>query len=149
MARIFISHTSADKDFVRQLAEDLKLLGHQPWLDEWEIRVGECIVSRIQQGLEDCDYTVIVLSPNAIQSGWVEKEWKASYWNEIQERRVVILPVMLKDCDVPALLKTKKYADFRTRYPLGLAQLTQAIPPAEFEEQDKLMRSERKSDGAI
>ena len=66
MVKIFISHASQDKEFVRQLGRDLAELGHYPWLDEWEIKVGECIPTKIQQGLADADYVVLVLSQHAV-----------------------------------------------------------------------------------
>jgi hypothetical protein len=38
MAKIFISHSSKDKEFVRQLKKDLEEFGHEIWLDEREIK---------------------------------------------------------------------------------------------------------------
>jgi hypothetical protein len=133
MARVFLSHSSKDKEFVRRLATDLHDLGHEPWLDEWQIRVGDCIVSKIQEGLGDADYVVLVLTPEAVASGWVEREWKDAYWSEIAENRIIVLPVLLRSCELPTLIRTKKYADFTRRYELGLAQLTQAILPPQLE----------------
>jgi hypothetical protein len=134
MARIFISHSSADKDFVRRLFEDLRDLGHRPWLDEWEIKVGDCIVSSIQEGLESSDYIIVVLSPFAVSSGWVEREWKDAYWNEVTEGRTIVLPVLLADCVIPSLIRTKRYADFRAKYEIGLATLCQAILPPQLKQ---------------
>jgi hypothetical protein len=129
MARVFISHSSKDKEFVRQLAGDLTEVGHKPWLDEWEIQVGDCIVHAIGEGLAQADYVVLVLSQNSVESGWVEREWAPSYWDEIQNKRRILLPVMLNDCTIPLLLKTKKYADFRRSYAAGFAQLVNALGP--------------------
>ena len=88
MAKIFLSHSSKDKQFVFQLGEDLKALGHEPWLDEWEIKVGECIPSKIDHAIGEADYVIIVLSPDAVKSGWVEREWQSKYWDEIEQNRV-------------------------------------------------------------
>jgi hypothetical protein len=129
MARVFISHSSKDKEFVRQLAADLTVAGHTPWLDEWEIQVGDCIVHAIGEGLAQADYVVLVLSQNSVESGWVEREWAPAYWDEIQKKQRFLLPVMLSDCTIPLLLKTKKYADFRRSYAAGFAQLVNAIGP--------------------
>jgi hypothetical protein len=126
--KIFLSHTSADKEFVRRLADDLIAAGHTPWLDEWEIRVGECIVTKVQDGLASSDYVAVVLSPEAMASGWVEKEWQSAYWDEIQKKKVVVLPILWRDCEKPALLKTKRHADFTKSYAVGFAQLIQAMP---------------------
>lgn len=128
-AKIFISHSSKDKEFVRNLAEDLNALGHTPWLDEHSIRVGDCIVSKVEEGVTAADYVVVALSPNSVNSGWVEREWKTKYWDEVSARRTYVLPVLLADCEIPIFLKTKKYADFRKNYAVGLAQLSTAIDP--------------------
>ena len=128
--------------FVRRLAEDLRELGHDPWLDEWEIRVGDCIVRKVEEAIAQADYVVLVLSPAAVESGWVEREWKTVFWEEMQTNRVVILPVLVQPCRVPQLLRTKKYANFTDTYQIGLDQLTQALDPqGRWGEASKNLRS--------
>jgi hypothetical protein len=130
MANVFLSHSSKDKDFVRWLAHQLKELGNQVWLDEWEIRVGDCIVTEIEKGIRDCDYVVIVLSPNAVSSTWVDREWKAKYWDEIQSCQTLVLPVLAEKCDIPTLLKTRNFADFTSdNKAIALARLVIAMTP--------------------
>ncbi len=129
VSRIFISHSSRDKEFASRLVSDLKEMGHSVWLDEVDIRVGQCIMSEIENGLSSADYVVIVLSPNSVNSGWVEKEWKTKYWDEISQGKTMVLPALIENCTIPALLKTKKYADFRKSYGVGLVQLMGAISP--------------------
>ncbi|CAB3670621.1 TIR domain-containing protein [Achromobacter aegrifaciens] len=126
-ARVFISHSSTDKSFVRGLAVDLSALGHQPWLDEWEILAGESIVERVGAGVEDADLVIVVLSRHAIASQWVENEWQAKYWTEVRERRVAVIPVVIDDCEIPILLRTKKYVDFRENYASALELLSKSI----------------------
>ena len=49
---IFLSHTEADKPFVRQLRDDL--LGHnvpRVWVDEAEIQLGDSLIAKIDEGL--------------------------------------------------------------------------------------------------
>ena len=38
---VFLSHSAADKDTVREIAERLKSDGVRVWFDEWEIRPGD------------------------------------------------------------------------------------------------------------
>ncbi len=142
MAKIFLSHSSKDKNFVFRLGEDLSALGHEPWLDEWEIKVGECIPSEIDHAIEEADYVIIVLSPDAVESGWVEREWQSKYGDEIEQNETFVLPVLLKDCKIPNLLKPKKYADFRKNYSLGLVKLMGAIAPI-FESQSPTIDLQR------
>jgi hypothetical protein len=129
MAIIFISHSSQDRAFARQLAEDLRQLGHDPWLDEWEIRVGDSITQKVTEGIGRARYLAVVLTPHAIASHWVEKEWQAKYYEELHTGTPLILPLLLEDCDVPVFLRDKRYADFRSSYAPAFAQLALAIAP--------------------
>jgi hypothetical protein len=121
--KVFISHSSKDKQFARWLSVDLGNVGHDPWLDEWKIRVGESIPLKVSEGIETCDAMIVVLSESAMKSKWVENEWHAKYWEEIEKSKVMVLPALLQQCEIPVLLKTKKYADFRHDYASGLEDL--------------------------
>lgn len=129
MAKIFISHSSKDKTFVEKLAQDLMELGYEPWLDEWEIEVGDCIPSKIEHGIAGADYVIVVLSQNSVASKWVNREWKTKYWEEIETNRRMVLPIIIDNCEIPKLLSTKKYADFRRNYAVGFATLMSSISP--------------------
>jgi len=130
MAKVFLSYSSKNKNFVLKLDRNLRQLGHEPWLDEWEIKVGDCIVRKIEKGVSESDYIIVILTPYAVNSGWVEREWKAAYLNEIEKNRIIILPILLEECEIPTLLKTKKYADFTKDYTIGFTQLSQALTPS-------------------
>ena len=127
MAIVFISHSSKDKPFAKRLATDLADRGHTVWLDEWIIKIGECIVTKIERGISDADYVIIILSQNSVISEWVEREWKAKYWDEISKGQNLVLPLLIEDCHIPPLLKTKKYADFRTNYDVGFDAILSAL----------------------
>ncbi|MDO6513347.1 toll/interleukin-1 receptor domain-containing protein [Neptuniibacter sp. 2_MG-2023] len=126
-ASIFISHSSEDKPFARWVATDLKASGHKPWLDEWEINVGESIPAKISLGVKEADFVIVILSENSINSNWVEREWQNKYWDEVSSGNIHVLPVLYRDCEIPELLKTKKYADFRNSYNDGLEDVLSAI----------------------
>jgi hypothetical protein len=125
--RLYLAHSSADKGYVRRIHADLKHLGHDPWLDEFEIKVGESIVSKIETGIASADYLILFMSPNAQVSEWVKTEWETKFWDEIGSKSVKILPALIRDCEIPVLLRRKKYADFRESYEHGLEQLLRAI----------------------
>ena len=125
--QIFISHSSRDAHIAWQLSVDLGNSGFRPWLDEWEIDVGESIPAAINQGIGDCEALIVLLSPAAVESGWVEREWQAKYWDEAQAKSVKVLPALIESCEVPPLLRPKKYADFRDSYDHGLTSLIKAL----------------------
>lgn len=122
-ASIFLSHSSADKNFVKSLAVDLAEMGHRPWVDEWQILGGESIPTKIAEGLASADYVLLVLSKKSVASKWVENEWQAKHWDEISSRQIYVIPILIEDCEIPTLLKMKKYIDFREDYDFALEQL--------------------------
>lgn len=123
----FLSHSTKDKPFVRQLAADLNQEGITVWLDEQRILVGDSITEKIGQGLAQSDFFLIALSKESINSEWVKKELNQALITEVEKREVHILPVKLSDCEIPPLIKDKKYADFSTSYKQGLADLVAAM----------------------
>ncbi|AKV04335.1 hypothetical protein AKJ09_10998 [Labilithrix luteola] len=62
-----------------------------------------------------------------MKSQWVEREWHDNYWDEMSTGKINVLPLLLEDCEIPRLLRTKKYADFRADYSHGLDQLLRAL----------------------
>ena len=130
---IFISHSSQDAVSSLRLAEDLKKAGLKVWLDEWDIAVGERITDKIQRGLTSADYLAVWLTRASIESGWVEREWQAKYHAEIASNSIMILPLLAEDCTIPILLSDKKYADFRSSYTTGLADLLRSVGLRDWE----------------
>ncbi|MEI7730998.1 MAG: toll/interleukin-1 receptor domain-containing protein [Verrucomicrobiota bacterium] len=125
--RVFISHSSKDKPFVRKLVAELKKHKLSVWLDEQEIQIGDSIVSKISGGLRDSDYFVIVLSKASVTSPWVQVELNSALIAQISNQGVAVLPVLIEDCDIPTLLRDRLYADFRTDFAAGLGKLLSVL----------------------
>lgn len=125
--KVFLSHSSKDKPIVISAALDLEKKGMVPWLDAFDILPGESIISKIDEGLKECDFVVLFLSKNSVSSNWVKKEWETILWDEVGENKTKIIPVKLDDCEIPKILQTKKYIDFSSDYNYGLSMLTQTI----------------------
>jgi hypothetical protein len=123
----FLSHSSKDKPFIRQLAADLTANGIGVWLDEQRIRVGDAIPERIAQGLAESDYFLVAISAASVDSPWVTKELNGALVREIEKRNVSVLPLKLDDSHMPESIKEKKYANFSESYKAGLADLIAAI----------------------
>lgn len=123
----FLSHSSADKPFIRQLAADLTANGVDVWLDEQRIRVGDSIPEKLAQGLAGSDFFLIAMSEHSASSAWVQKELNNALVNEVQRRKVHILPLRLDDTPMPQIINDKKYADFSKSYKSGLDDLLNAL----------------------
>lgn len=123
MPNLFLSHSSIDKPFVEKLACDLKRLGVNVWLDKWEIRVGDSITWKIEEGIRENEFLGLVLSPEAVASEWVKSELSAAWFRQMQQKKISVLPILYRDCHIPLFLSDRKYADFRQDYQHGLEEL--------------------------
>jgi hypothetical protein len=126
---IFLSHSTSDKSFVRNLAEQLSLAGVRVWLDEAEIKIGESLTEKIGQAIWEADFVGAVLSANSIQSNWVQKELQLALQKGIQGRKIVVLPILLELVEIPPFLRDKAYANFTSpdRFSGSLKKLLEAL----------------------
>ncbi len=74
MPTLFISHSSADKEVVDKLVHDLLASDIGVWAAPREIKVGDDIFERLNEGLQESDYLGIVLTRHSVQSEWVKAE---------------------------------------------------------------------------
>jgi hypothetical protein len=91
----FISHVSDDKKgIVEPLAEKLRAMGLKVWLDNQEIRIGDSLRQKIEQGLADSRFGIVILSPKFLEraSFWSQQELNALMAKE-EGGHTVILPV--------------------------------------------------------
>jgi hypothetical protein len=124
---VFISYSHKDSVFVDKLSLALIERNVKVWKDKWRVSVGESFINKIQDGIEGAKFLCVVLSNNSVNSEWVKKEINAALIREIEEREIIILPVLIDDCKVPLLLREKRYADFRDKFSEGLKALLGAV----------------------
>ena len=124
---IFISYSRADAAFVDQLAHKLVMRRHHIWMDRWEMSVGDSLITKIQGALTESDAILIVLSKNSVASEWCKKELNSGLIRELEEKRVLVLPCVIDDCEIPLFLKEKMYADFRKDPDEALKQVDDAL----------------------
>src|SRR5215210_262292 len=67
---VFLSHSAKDKAVVRSIAKRLREDGLRVWFDEWEIRSGESISAKTEEGLEHSRVLVLCMSAHAFGSDW-------------------------------------------------------------------------------
>ena len=114
--QVFISYASADRTIATRIAESLSTAGLRVWFSEWELQPGDSIASRIEEGLAASDVLLVLLSPNAVQSNWVQHEWHADLDSQLRNRAVTLIPVLIDDCELPPALSDRKYIDLRTDF---------------------------------
>ena len=132
VATVFISYSHADSQFVDWLADKLKASGVDVWIDKWMIKVGDSITQKINEGISDSDFLIVVLSRVSVNSNWVREELNAATIRNIEEEKhAFILPVLIEDCNIPTLLQHRKYADFKDDPEQVFRELLEAIQARE------------------
>jgi hypothetical protein len=124
---IFISYSHENSDFALDLSAQLVAQNLRVWIDKWELKVGDSIIDRIQNAIEGASALLVILSKASVASEWCKKELNAGLIRELDEKRVVVLPVLIEDCTIPVFLRDKKYADFRKNYDEGLQEVMTAV----------------------
>lgn len=92
----FISHASEDKDdIVRDLAEALRNSGFEVWYDEFELKIGDSLRKKIDYGLSNANYGIVIVSPSFVKKNWTEYELNGMVAREMNGHKV-ILPIWHK-----------------------------------------------------
>jgi hypothetical protein len=124
---IFISYSHENKEFVDQLAIQLVQQNVHIWLDRWELSLGDSIIDKVQEAADGASALLVILSNASVASGWCKKELSAGLLRELEEKRVVVMPILLEDCKVPLFARGKFHADFRTNFDDGLKTVLDGI----------------------
>ena len=135
---VFISYSHSDELIVNKLAAHLVKNNATVWVDTWELNVGDSILNRVQEAIQESSALLVVLSKASVQSEWCKKELSAGLMRELDEKKVVVLPVLLEDCEIPVFLREKMYADFRTNFDRGLHGVLEAIAKVTNSNQGRL-----------
>lgn len=109
---VFLSHSSKDKQFVRSLARRLHEHNVAVWLDEAELRIGDSLIQRLSSAVHEVDFVLAVISPNSIDSRWVQEELHLAMTRQIEGKQMRVLPLLKGKCEVPEFLRGRLYADF-------------------------------------
>lgn len=102
--KIFLSHNSADKPMVKNLAVRLRAENFCIWFDEWDLAVGEKWQVGLEKALSDCGVFVIFLGKEGI-GPWHEAEMRVALSRNIAKKDLHIIPVILPDISDEALDK--------------------------------------------
>lgn len=108
---VFISHASEDKDEVaRPLAQALRENGLTVWYDEFELRIGDSLRRKIDKGIANSNFGIIVISRDFINKGWTNYELDGlitravngeqtmlPVWHNITKREVISCSPSLAD----------------------------------------------------
>lgn len=106
MPHVFISYSKKNKDYARRLADYLLDHGFDVWIDD-RIDYGENWQDAMFHAVVECAACVVVMTPEARKSRWVQREVA---WAD--EREKPFFPVLLDGENWPVFVLTQ-YVDVR------------------------------------
>lgn len=121
---VFLSHSSLDHEFATRLAEVLRRHGVPIWFSPADVLGAQQWQDEIGSALSRCDWFVVILSPNSIDSMWVKRETSYALQQNRYENRIV--PLLYQDCDLDKLswvLSIFQLVDFRGDFDAGSRDL--------------------------
>lgn len=128
---LFICHASEDKELIaRPLVHILDRAGITYWLDEAEIKWGDSIPAKVNEGLRTSRYVIVVLSSSFICKSFPKEELFAAWFIEATSGVVKVLVLLAgeeketgKIIDQYPILNSKAFL----RWPADLDKIVPAI----------------------
>ncbi|MEO8148500.1 MAG: P-loop NTPase fold protein [Bacteroidia bacterium] len=110
MAKIFISYSYKDKNFVLQYIKLLKSSGHEILMDENLVETGQNMQKALMKGIEDADGIVVFITPNSIKSQHVNSEigFARSYFDN---NKKFLIPLVIGGVEVPYIIGDLMYLE--------------------------------------
>ena len=105
----------------------VRSIGHDVWLDKWELKIGSSIVEELNNGLSGTLYLVVCFSGAGVLAPWMSREWMSGLARQLNQEGTKLLPVRLTGGSPPAILADLKYADLVSDWTAGVKELASAI----------------------
>jgi hypothetical protein len=149
---VFLSHASEDTAWCETLAERLRNDGVRVWFDRWELKPGDHLEARINDGLEKSRKMVAAWSKNYFRDGkvWTLAESYSQQHPDTLARERPLIPLLLEDCAIKPTLRSLIHIDFRNPddFDLRFRQLIEALdlPRREFAREEEFEFREHELD---
>jgi hypothetical protein len=117
-AHVFLSHSTADKPAVEELARRLREKeGIEAWLDKWSLVPGASWQPAIEDALKECESCAVFVGPDGL-GPWQREEMSVAINRRVcdSEQRFRVIPVLLpgaKRESLSAFLVNTTWVEFR------------------------------------
>ena len=82
--RVFLSYASENKELAGQVANALMKNAIATWWDDWEVRAGDSIRQKVDDGIKGCTHFLVLLTPQSINKTWVNTEMDAAFFSKLE-----------------------------------------------------------------
>jgi len=91
---VFLSHSSADKPAVEELARKLLAAGLTPFLDKWHLVAGEPWQEALEEALDQSRTCAVFVGPKGI-GPWQNEEMRSALEERVKDKSRRVIPVLL------------------------------------------------------
>ena len=107
MGHIFISYSHKDTTYAHGLAEHLRNMSFDTWIDE-RLDYGSQWPHEIQRQLDSCDAFILIMTPRSFASDWVQSELQRA-----KRKLKPIFPLLLEGDEPWLSVESTQYYDVR------------------------------------
>jgi hypothetical protein len=94
----YISYDKVDQDWAEWIAWQLEDVGHSTTLESWDFRPGNNFILKMQEATIKAERTIIILSPNYLDSVDKQPEWAAAFKRDPTGQMRILLPIQVRPC---------------------------------------------------
>ncbi|MBA2392935.1 MAG: TIR domain-containing protein [Ktedonobacteraceae bacterium] len=108
----FLSYNKADRAWAEWLAWQLEEDGYTTIIQAWDFRPGTNFVAKMHEVTTSATHTIAVLSPDYLNDApFSAAEWMAAFVQDPIGTNSTLIPVRVRECNPPGLLKAVIYID--------------------------------------
>lgn len=148
---VFLSQSPKDKAIVRAVAERLRADGLRVWYYEWELRRGDNIPAKIEEGLEHSRVLMLCMSRHAFGSDWAQLEAGTFRFRDPLNKQRRFIPLRLDAAPIKGSLAQFLYINWwaRDSEQTSTKLLEACRPPAEPSAAEATVAGEQGAEKAI
>lgn len=122
-AEVFLSHATPDRAMAVRIAHALREHGIPTFFSPFNLMGAQQWQQEILAALNRCDWFVVLLSPDAVESMWVKRETAFALSDRRYENRII--PVSYRPCDLGPLewLRIFQIVNFQNDFEVGCREL--------------------------
>ena len=124
--KVFLSYSLFDKKDALTISNRLEKEGHSI-LHPIKIKEGENYVSKINEGVENAEAFVLLLSNSARESTRVQREISIIIFGELSKRSRIVIPVLIDNIQLPQYLADYQYVDMTFEFLHGIDRIVQLL----------------------
>lgn len=110
-------------------------------MDEKNVSYGDYYTTKILKGIHESDIYLVFISANSLKSTWVDAEIDFALREKIDENRLVIIPVLLENVEMPISVRNIDYLDARFSMQSAVKELSNIYEKVEAEHDDIVVSS--------